>query len=1183
MKQKIDRLARGQFDYSLPEIILSENKLMIGAIAGTTFKGSFTVKNSRGSRMKGVAYSSSRLLVLSQSQFIGEENRINYSFIAEFVDPGEKITGMINIVSDCGETELPFEVVVKPPYCMSSIGEIRDLFQLANLAKADWNEAVGLFSSPEFARALPYYDKDLVEVYSHLNPGASKNSALEELLVSIRKKIPVSLSADKDSLEYVAGVYSFLDKVTLTRNTWGYAEYKVYADVPFIRPRNSAITTDMFSGNTFELGIVVEPEKLHAGLNMGRLIIENARERIEIRVVCHNKGRNSAISVQRRRIKQNYCKLEENYLRFRLNRQSVGRYVNEAENILLGLANLNEAENPFVKVYKGHLMLSEGKEPQFQTWLAEMEGNLFAFKKSPVAYAGILYLSAMYRKSPAATERAVNEISALYSKYPEEWMLLWFLLYLDRNYTNPERRFEAVSEAFYQGAKSPVLYYEAAVAINQNPAVLTSLKLFEQQVLRFMVNNSLLTVGTAPKLAFVASQHGEYNLLICRILRKAYETTQNTDLLEALCKLLAAGGRTDAKAHYYYGRAVAAELKIQGIHELYLESAPKDPSIVLERSAINYFTINCSLDDKRKAFLYANIIKHKDEYESAAGNFTEAIKDFTLRKIGEGAIDKNLAVLYDSVIPTLPMTADLASKIPNICFFYEITCNSQDFSEVFISHKEIDGEICIPLDNGHAYIELFTEKAEVIFGDATGRRYISTVDYRLEKLVHLEGLLEQCAKLDDSNPKLVLHIAEKIRYEQREDESSVEIMKQVTRIQGLRPNYVRDYIKELIYYYYDNYEGDMLENYLLRIDLKTLERAERIKIIEFMIIRDLYNVALKAMDEYGFEGIDRKRLQKLCSRLLLNAGGMEKVDVLVAACHYVFVAGRYDETILTYLADYYYGTTYEMFEIWKAARTLEIDTLELEERLLGQMLFAESYVSNAKAVFTNYYRSGTNKTLIRAFLSYNAYKYLVNDRLVEPEIFEIMRDEIRYDENDVCLYAVLKFYSTHEQLTDSEVNFVDYHLNRLEQKGIILPFFRDFKGSMRIPLDIYDKYYIEYRTVPGTRVSIHYLFEDGSGKGYVTEEMKHVCYGIYVKEFVIFANETLQYYITEDTDEGETMMESSAVHLNPEQAVGEDTKYYQLGLIIAAREMQDEKTALKLLDNYIRTDYAIRNLFKPLD
>ena len=168
-------------------------------------------------------------------------------------------------------------------------------------------------------------------------------------------------------------------------------------------------------------------------------------------------------------------------------------------------------------------------------------------------------------------------------------------------------------------------------------------------------------------------------------------------------------------------------------------------------------------------------------------------------------------------------------------------------------------------------------------------------------------------------------------------------------------------------------------------------------------------------------------------------------------------------------------------------------------------------------------------------------------------------------------------------MTDAQVTFVDMHLNRFEQRGVILPFFRDFKGRMRIPQNLYDKYYVEYRTDPKKKVTIHYTFEAARGEsGYVTEEMTNVCYGIFVKEFVLFSNESLQYYIVEQDGEEEVITESVQVRLSPEQTDGEDTKYYQLNEIIAARDLQDEKTALKLLENYIRREYTITQLFKPL-
>lgn len=1211
MKQKIEQLSRGIFEYQLPDILISVEIIQITAVAGSTYHGCFTISNSRGSRMKGVLYSSSRLFVLPNDKFIGEENCINYHFAADYLDPGETITGEIGVISDCGETLIPFEVKIVPPFCESSIGVIKDLFHFTNLAKTDWEEAVSLFQSKEFANALKYYEPKMQLLYQHLMEGTSADQALEEFLVTIRKKLSITLTTDKAELEYTAGEYSFLDKVVLTTNTWGYTKLKIYSDVEFLRPTQTEVKTTSFAANQYEVGFVIEPERMHAGVNSGCLYIEGIHQRIVIPVTCRCKGRDAVTSVKRRRIRQYDKKIVQNYIRFRLNKISTGKYINEAENLLLGLSNAEGAAGPERELYQVHLLLAEGKETQAKSIMERYEEQASQYKKQPVIFAAILYLSALCKKQQEENDRTCVMIRELYQSNPEQWMLLWFLLYMDKSYTyTPEKKLEDIRTAFYQGCRSPILYYEAVAAINETPANLSSLKLFELQVMAFAVRYQALTKEAALRLAYLASPE-PYNALLLRVLAGTYGRFHEKELLTAICNCLIQGQQYGKLALPWYTLAVKNQPKLQGLPEYYLLSIQDDITFPMEHAVLTYFAYNTELADEQKAYLYANVITHKDAYSFIYKSYEKQIEEFTLQMLENGRINRNMAVLYDAVLPNIAMTSKLAEHFTDICFYFEIECSHPAMAGVYVIHKEMNREIYVPFQQKlslnsqkpasilqkpvlnsqkpastsqkHTYIEMFTENAEVLLVDEDGNRYLSTVDYTLNKLVHLESMFELCDELAGDNPKLLLNLAEKAQYYQKRDEGTIELRKRVTRIPELNSDYVRDYVKGLIYYYYENYEGELLESYLLQIDLKTLERAERIRMIEFMIVRDLYNVALKAMDEYGFEGIDGKRLQKLCSRLLLNAGGMEKVDVLVAACAYVFQEGKYDEVILGYLTDYYYGTTAGMFEIWKAARTFDIDTLDLEERLLGQMLFAESYISNTRAVFSNYYRNGTNKKLIRAYLSYFAYKYLLNDRLVEQEIFDIMRKEINYEENELCLLAVLKWYSTKEQLTDAEVNFVDHHLYRLELNGIILPFFREFKGSMRIPQSIYDKYYVEYRTDPKKKVTIHYSFEDESSTGgYVQETMRNVCYGIFVKEFVLFCNESLQYYITEEGEDGPVITESREIRLAPEQTGSEDTKYYQLNLIITAREMQDEKTALKLLENYIRTDYAISQLFHPL-
>jgi len=1184
VKQKIEQLSKGIFEYQLPDIILSEEKIERTVAAGRTHRGTFIISNSKGSRMKGVLYSSSRLLTLENDKFIGEENEISYEFSAEYMNNGDVITGEISIISDCGETLLPFAITIEPPFCESSMGVIKDLFQFTNLAKSDWLEAKNLFLSDDFSKALTFYDDKFSLLYRHLVSSRSDDRALEEFLVAIHKKLPITIEIDKLELTYEAGQYSFLDKLILTKNTWGYTEIDFSTDADFISLEHKKITSDNFMGMTCEVGFVILPEHMRNGNNFGVIRLESVFATIEIPISCHRTGKAAPGREKHKKQRQFEEKLIKNYLNFRMNKVAAGRYAAEAGNILFGLEN-QASPSVLYDLYHIHLLMATGKDTQAKAALLVHEKELAVYEKNqPLLFAAVLYLNAMLQKQPLVSAQVCETLRSYYASHSSEWMILWFLLYLDKKYEYAkQQKLQDIREQFDQGCKSPVLYYEAAFLMNENPSIIKELHDFEIQIINFSFKYGYLSKDVAMQFTYLAGKEKKFHPLVFRLLAKIYVKWQEKEVLTAICSLLIRGAKSGTDYFEWFHLGVMQQVNISEVYEYYLSSIGEYDDTALASHVLKYFTMHHELTDRRKAFLYANLIRHKNEEPTIYESYKEHIETFAIEQLSFGIINRNTAEIYNEVLPNLLLTDKLARLIPDIAFYYELECENKNMKEVCVVHKEIMEEVFSPIVEKKAYISIYTENAEVFLVDDAGNRYIATINYTLKKLIHLEKLLSHCFEVSGEHPKLLLHLAEKVQYYQKFDAAGIELRKRVSRLPGLNPYYSRSYLQTLIYYYYENYEGDLLEMYLMQVDLATAERSERIKLIEFMIIRDLYNVALKGMAEFGFEGIDSKRLVKLCSRLIMNEGGMEKIDVLVDICHYVFKAGKFDDVILKYLIDYFYGTTSDMYDIWKAAKTFELDTLDLEERLLGQMLFAESYIGNAKAVFGSYYRSGVNRKLIRAFLSYYAYKYLLKDRPLEPELFDIMRRESNYEENEVCLLAILKMYSTREQLTDAEVNFIDYQLHRLEQKGVILPFFKEFKNSMKIPQKIYDKFFVEYRTDPECHVEIHYSFEDGSKcSSFTTEEMKNVCYGIFVKEFVLFCNESLQYYITERCCDDENITESTEIRLSPEQTGGEDTKYYQLNMILTAKEMQDEKTALKLLETYVKNEYAISQLFHPL-
>ncbi len=61
LKDKVERFSKGDFEYELPFICLSEDVIRITVEAGKIFEGSFTIRNSSEGILQGRIYTSSRL------------------------------------------------------------------------------------------------------------------------------------------------------------------------------------------------------------------------------------------------------------------------------------------------------------------------------------------------------------------------------------------------------------------------------------------------------------------------------------------------------------------------------------------------------------------------------------------------------------------------------------------------------------------------------------------------------------------------------------------------------------------------------------------------------------------------------------------------------------------------------------------------------------------------------------------------------------------------------------------------------------------------------------------------------------------------------------------------------------------------------------------------------------------
>ena len=125
-----------------------------------------------------------------------------------------------------------------------------------------------------------------------------------------------------------------------------------------------------------------------------------------------------------------------------------------------------------------------------------------------------------------------------------------------------------------------------------------------------------------------------------------------------------------------------------------------------------------------------------------------------------------------------------------------------------------------------------------------------------------------------------------------------------------------------------------------------------------------------------------------------------------------------------------------------------------------------------------------------------------------------------------------------------------------------------------------DKYYVEYRTNPKYKVTLHYSCS--LNEELKEEVMTDIGYGVFVKELILFYGESLQYFISQETEQGIEMVESRMVQYTEVNYVAGNTKYEKINEILMTQEMKDEKTLYELLEKYSKEEYAVKRHFSPV-
>ncbi len=1187
MKTKISKLAKGIFEENNMELSVSVAGLTGNCVTDGCNNGSFVVTSMSDGEARGIVCSDNYRIIIENTSFIGKSATINYMVNAKGMAAGEKIQGTVSIISDGGELLIPCEFDIIEEYVETSIGKVSKLVHFANLAQQNFEEALAIFVGEDFERIFIHDNPKMQAVYEGLIKGNDAKNALEEFLIYSNKKKRLTYSLRDNIKRYEDITVNYADKLMIQKSGWGYGRLLVKVSGDFIVAAKSEISTEEFAGNTYELSYLIEHDKLHTGNNYGRITIVTSGRELTYEIIVHKKSLHE--SVDKKKLKESLVGLSNNYFEFRMRRMTVDDWAKSSMQLIDVVSEIDDSFD-FIKLLRAQVLIAKKKHEEAVGFINEVGARLRAGKKKQeFLYCYYLYVRTLYSRNATVTKDAMEEIGEFYKKGQKDVRIMWLLLYLDEEYAiNKSLRLARIKEQYVKGARSPFFYYEACAVFNEQPGLLRVLNHFEIQALWWGCRNNMLNLKVAEQLARLVSAERQFNPLLYRIMAHFCEKYDKTALLEVLCRYIVSNTTADRKYFSWYEKGVIEGFEFDGLYEAYMDTLKYTEEAVPYNVAL-YFAYNDDAGYDKKAFLFANVLKHEAEYSNIIRNYVPQIKVFAKEQLDAGNISADLAYIYRKVIERADINKNNASNYVKLQLARKIVCRPGTFAEkmssVIVKHKEYEQEMVCPLTDGVAYFAEYTDNAVILFEDACGNRYMAQGDYECTGLLNQTNILKKSLELAPEQFEYSLYMAE--RKAKQYNKNIITLYQSIlTSADGVK-KYYRNYIyRMMIDYFKDNNDSENLDYYLRKTDVSSLEPKERIKVIELLLIQGLYDEAYALMKEHGYEYISVDRLMRLCTIYLKEQNFTKEDAFFTGLCAYVFNCSKYGEDILLYLLKYYNSNTRNLYRLWSVSKDFGIDTSCIEERLVVQKLFAKVYSDDMMDVFESYYKNNRNDIVAKAYLNSRSYLYFVQNMVIHEKTFGYLERELLndYGLSDISKMALLKYYSDKETLTDREILIAREFITELQKAGYTFAFYNKFADKFVLPFELRDKLILEYKTKKGRYVVLKYLFDTEGTDDVVcqTEVMQESFEGNYVRPFVIFYGEKLKYYIAENEGDETNLTESGTREILSLNLVGESGKYGLLNKICSARELKDEQTLNEAMREYERQVRLVEDCFMPI-
>lgn len=972
-------------------------------------------------------------------------------------------------------------------------------------------------------------------LYNALMLGRNKDVENEEFLVAQGTKKPAAFKVMQNNIEVEEVTSDTFIEVDLEQTMPGYFEMEIYAPDDILVPEKKILTSEDFIEDKFKLIVKIPVERVHNGKNFTRLYFRSSNQEIELPVVINNRIRVSEGGDARKKL---LIELEENYLSLRMNKLTSSEWVIKDLKLLENFSGA-DAGSLFIMLYKAQLYIMNGdmeKAHDIMDFVAEQLPKLTKPDYELSCY--YIYVKSLYSMDNYQTELALEKERLVYMRIPS-WKILWMIFYMDHRYgDDPERKLQEIEDVCMKGAASPEMYFEALEIFLSRPNLIKGLGNFELQVLNFAVKKNFINSAIVDRTAEIVLGLSDAELkasnikLAVKILKGFYEQDPSSNILKALCTLLVYTGTRDQADNEYFAKAIREDLNVSGIYNFYVYTVNKIKMEAFPAKLLEHFLENADSLGEYRSYFYANIIinryKQPDWYRAYVNN----ILVFAENQLEKGVVDEYMGIICREILSGGLYTRKIQENLFSIICTKKIYCSNPRMISVLVFHRELNLYQDVHIEEGKAFVNIYSQSAIILFKDITGNIY-HNVEYEKIDLIDTNEYIDLCIKDVPINRYMLLEDTLPLLRAYKDPVDILQYLSNQLSTGLLRTEYEKRLMRESVMSFSKtrdiNVYDELLEFKKFNLDEETMGR-----LIEIMIDRTLYKKALEEIRVCGHEHVSDEYVAKLAHVVVEFAGNNEADPLILELCERAFKNTPFDQEVFDYLVTHSSEDIELLINMYRAASAYERNTDRIEEKIIRQAVAQKKNPDGTFNVFTKYYEHGNDEKLKDDYLTFLAVSYLHRPEKKDRDFFRFLENGfIQKKIFDDRVYAAYLYYIVSlESPSSSQIKLAEKIVKDLTRRGIMLERFKGLKKYFELPSTlangvIASKFTDEDGSIP----EIEFAFSDDEETK--KEEMNRILEGCFAKYFTLFTGEKVRYKID---DEEEVEVKYADLNILPDES-----------------------------------------------